>query len=193
MKIILSVLLLLGATFAAHAAITVTIMPGVSGTTFNVTQTAPNPLISLDPATGGFVFGIAIAPEAFDQDISAIGFVDIFSAPLGSLTNLFGGVPSDLVGFSFFEDTNSGLYRPSLNLASFITLGSNQSHQIQLTSGMTSEVGIDFTRFVLGTHVISDPIFGEVTTVVIPEPGSILLASIGCGLLLSRRHRALIR
>ena len=189
MKLLLSVVILLGASLASHAAITVTITPGVSGTRFSVTQTAPNPLIPLGATTVGFVAGIAIAPEAFDQDIDSVDFEDTFSPQAGTLTDLFSGASSDLVGFSFIFDSTTNLYRAFLSLGSVITLSSSESHQIEFSSGMTSEIGINFSQFVLGTHVSPDPIFGEVTTVVIPEPATPLLASIGCGLIFYRRRR----
>jgi hypothetical protein len=191
MKSLVSVVLLLGASLASHAAITITITPGVSGTSFSVTQTAPNPLIALGATTVGYVAGIALAPGAFDQDIGSVGFVDTFSPRLGTLTDLFGGASGDIVGFSFFFDVGSSLYRPSLNLDSIISLGSNQAHQMQFSGGTTSEIGIDFSRFVLGTYVATDSLFGEITTVVIPEPNSIILASIGTGLIAFRRRRVL--
>lgn len=190
MKPLLAFVLLLNASIKSHAAISVTITPGVSGTRFSVTQTAPNPLIALGATTTGFVSGIAIAPEAFGQDIGSIGFADSFSPQLGALTNLFGGASGGLVGFSFFFDSGAGLYRPFLGLDSVIPLSSNQAHQINFSGGTASEVGIDFSRFVIGTHVVSDPVFGQVTTVVIPEPGAPILASIGCALLLYRRRRS---
>ncbi len=37
----------------------------------------------------------------------------------------------------------------------------------------------------------TDSLFGEITTVVIPEPNSIILASIGTGLIAFRRRRVL--
>ena len=191
MKSLLSVILLLGASLASHAAITITITPGVSGTSFSVTQTAPNPLIVLEANTGGALFGIALAPGSFDQDIGSVDFVDTFSPRLGTLTNLFGGAAGDIVRFSFFFDGDSGLYRPSLYLDSFITLGSGRTHQLQFSSGTTSEIGIDFSRFILGTHVVTDLLFGEITTIVIPEPNSIILAFIGIGLIAFRRRRVL--
>ncbi len=190
MKLLLSIVLLFGASLASHAAITIAITPGVSGTSFSVTQTSPNPLIALGATTVGYVAGVAIAPVAFDQDIGSIGFVDTFSPHVGTLTDLYGGASGNLVGFSFFFDSGTGSYRPLLTLDSIITLDSNQAHQFQLSGGVSSEVGIDFARFVPGTHTVADPIFGEVTAVVIPEPDSAILASIGCGLILSRRRRA---
>ena len=189
MKFILSVLLLFGATSTSQAAITITITPGVSGTSFSVTQTTANPLIALGASTVGFVNGIAIAPGAFNQDIGSVGYVDTFSPRLGTLTDLFGGALANLVGFSFFFDTGTSLYRPSLDFDSIITLGSNQAHQLQFSNATTSSIGINFSRFVLGTHVAVDSIFGEVTTVVIPEPSSIILAFTSSGLMVLRRRR----
>jgi hypothetical protein len=111
MKLLLSIVLLFGASVASHAAITIAITPGVSGTSFSVTQTSPNPLIALGATTVGYVAGVAIAPVAFDQDIGSIGFVDTFSPHVGTLTDLYGGASGNLVGFSFFFDSGTGSYR----------------------------------------------------------------------------------
>jgi hypothetical protein len=189
MKILLSAALLLVVSPDGRAAVTITISPGVSGTRFSVTQTSPNPSIVLGPTTTGFVAGIVLAPGAFTQNPGSVGFVDTFSPRLGVLTNLNGGATGSLVGFSFFFDSDVGAYRPFIGLDSAINLGASQSHQIEFASGMTSEVGLDFSHFITGTYVFSDLIFGEVTTVVIPEPHTVLLASLGCGLVLSRRRR----
>lgn len=165
--------------------------PAASGTSFSITQTEPNPQFTLDAATVGFIAGIGVAPEAFNQDIGSVGFVGTFSPVLGTLTDQFSGETADIVGFNFYFDNDVSLYRPILNLDSIILQGSNQTHHLLFSNGTTSAIGIDFSRFVLGTYVENDPMFGKVTTVVIPEPSSIILASIGSGFLLFRRRATL--
>ncbi len=193
MKILTILIIFLGSFQPSRAAITVTIMPGLSGTSFSITQTEPNPIFALDSVTGGFVSGIPLADSAFNQDISILGFVGSFSPSLGNLTNLFDGSTRTINGFNFGLNANTGGSRPVLNLNSSIELASNQNHQIQISNTETSETGIDFSHFVLGTHVSNDQIFGTITTNVIPEPDFLALTSFGTLLFLVRRRRPLPR
>lgn len=168
-----------------RGAITVTLSPGVGGTLVSITQTADNPVFSgtnpgYTPVTG-YVVAILLARDSLlqspDTDIAGI-----FTSSIGTLTKVGGSGTSAVTGMDLFQGFSSGSI-PGLVLATPILIEGIQSHQFVFTGGPASEIAVDFTHFIPGTYVESSPIFGQVTTVVIPEPASIFLlgcASLGC-------------
>lgn len=175
----------------ASAALLVTVSPVAGGTRVVVVQTSANPALSLDSATTGFIAGIPLAGAAFDQDVGASAFIGTFSASLGTLSNAFDSASSSVNGLSFF-DNNLGagtpFYRPRLDLVTPLVLASSATHQMSFSSAGAADITFDFFRFVEGTHVDADPLYGTITTVVVPEPGAAVLAA-GAMLLGLRRRR----
>jgi hypothetical protein len=172
-----------------QAAITVTISPGLTGTRFNVTQTSENPTLVFDSVTAGYLSGIGLAPESFNQDPTVLGYTDTLTPTVGRVTNVLAGGTSLVNGFLFYFDSETTLYLPGLNLQNPIILGSSQSHRFEFTESVISEISLTFDHFVEGTYVNSDPIFGTVTTVVVPEPTSTLLGLLAPVLLFRRRRQ----
>jgi hypothetical protein len=184
-KNILSLVAFFLLSAAVQAAITVTISPGVTGTRFSIIQTSQNPTLVFDNLTVGYVSGISLAPGSFDQDPAVFGYTATFAPTIGEVANVIAGDSESLTGFRFLPDL---LYSPALDLQNTIVMGSNQSHRFEITSNVTSEISINFDYFVVGSYVESDPIFGTVTTVVVPEPTTALLGLLAPGLLFRRRR-----
>lgn len=189
MNILPKFILMLLTSLVSQAAITITISPGTLGTNFSVTQTSLIPLIELSPY---YIGGIPIATGAIAQEPNAVFFTREFPTILGTFGTQFGDVGVQIIGFSYYYDSDTNLYRPGLDCIWFIADGPFviKSDQLQQTSSTPSAIQIDFSEFVIGTHVSSDAVFGEITTVVIPEPRGLLLASIGSCFLLRRRRTA---
>lgn len=189
MKLILNTLLLIAFSQSSQAAITVTISQTTFGTSFSISQTSPIELFEFGP---NHISGMALAPSAIKQEDNLPLFVRSFSPALGAFgSGPFGGVSGEIIGFSYFFDTGTSQYKPFLDFNWFISSGpfsTSDGSQLQLESSATSELSIDFSLFILGSHVSHDPVFGEVTTTVIPEPNSLVLTSIASCLLLLRRR-----
>ena len=185
MKNILSLVALFILPAAVQAAITVTISPGVTGTRFSIIQTSQNPTLVFDNVTVGYVSGISLAPGSFDQDPTVFSYTETFTPTIGLMTNVLAGGAEPVCGFRFLP---SLLYYPGLDLQNTIVMGSNQSHRFEITNSVISEISISFDHFVEGSYVESDPIFGTVTTVVVPEPTTALLGLLAPGLLFRRRR-----
>jgi hypothetical protein len=175
---------------AARAAITVTISPGAGGSTvFNVTQTAPNPILPTPLAVGGYIIGINFSGQSIIQDPSLLDPGDrLFSGSLGTVSETGGGGTAGTRGLSFYTDQNSGLIQPYIRLDSFFSLGPG-NHQFLFVPAASAENAISFSTFVPGTYLSSDLIFGQVTTVVVPEAASMALGLAGALPLLLRRRR----
>ena len=170
---------------AVQAAITVTISPGATGTRFSIIQTSQNPTLVFDNLTVGYVSSISLAPGSFDQDPTVVGYTATFTPTIGLMTNVPAGDSEPVRGFRFLS---SLLYSPALDLQNPILMGASQSHRFEITNSVTSEISISFDHFVEGSYVESDPIFGTVTTVVVPEPTTALLGLLAPGLLFRRRR-----
>lgn len=174
--------------FSVQAAITITVSPDETGTLFSVTQTAPNPPLALDPSTVGTIPFIALAAGSFAQDLDSIGVTATFGASLGTLSEINGAGSSPLVGFQFFKDPMVAGYQPALVLETPIELESGSTYRFMIAPGSTSGIPLDFDNFVPGIYVDTNPIFGETTTVVVPEPATLVLGMLTPILLLRRRR-----
>ncbi len=164
------------AVASAPAAITITVSPGVGGTVFSVTQDSPNPTIFLNGVTTGFISVVPLSAASFSQNPAVVGFSETFQTPLGTLTELNGAGSAPLVGFQFFLD---GVHFPALTLGTPIELPPGGSYRFSLAPQGAAMVALDFGNFVPGTYVEARPEFGEVTTIVVPEPGANLLVLSG--------------
>ncbi|GAA5481488.1 PEP-CTERM sorting domain-containing protein [Haloferula sargassicola] len=173
----------------ATAAVTVTLSPAGSGTQVEIRQTSPNPVFGLDQVTVGFVPGLLLPAAALEQSGGILNESDFFVPSPGTVTDLMTGASSTFHEFSFLFESVSGSYRPFLALENSIELGPGQSHQIALTHPLASTVDVSFSQFIAGTYVFADTAWGEVTTVVVPEPGTACLLA-GSLLAFSRRRRA---
>ena len=96
MKTLLCALLFFATLRGASAALTITISPGGSGTVFSITQTSPNPQLTLDSFTVGFIYGIWASADSFNQDAAVLGINAPIAPKLGTLTNLQNGQSADV-------------------------------------------------------------------------------------------------
>lgn len=173
---------------AASAAITITVSPGETGTRFSLTQTAANPFFATDAVTGGVVAGIPLASGAVIQSPSLATAGGELSASLGTLSDITGSGSSIsslyVLGGGIENFTLLLWLSPSLNI------GSGQTHQLQMTSTAGGETALGFENFLPGVYVTNDVVFGQVTTVVVPEPSTMMAASLLAlpGLLRRRRY-----
>jgi hypothetical protein len=188
-NLILSSLLL--ASLPASASILVTVSPIAGGTRIEAVQTAANPSLTLDQFTSGFVAGIPFSGAAFDQDVGASAFTGNFSDPLGTLSNSFDLASSPVAALSFYDENlgfGPAFYRPLLTVTAPLILSSSATHQLSFVSAGAADVTFDFTHFIEGTYVDTHPLYGTITTVVIPEPSTCALA-VGAVVLGIRRRR----
>lgn len=189
MKLACSLFALIAATTLSQAAITITVQPDGAGTRFSVSQEADNPSIFLNAVTTGVMSNITLSSSAFTQNLAVVGFVESFAQPLGTLTEIGGAGSSDIVAFSFVLDSSAGLWIPGLELADPINMPPGDSYRFDLTEGETSTLSISFEHFVPGTYVESNPAFGTITTIVVPETGCSVLFLASMVLVIGRRSR----
>lgn len=188
MKLLIPIAWLLAAS-AARSAITITVTPDAGGTSFRVTQDSENPLFTLDAVTTGFIQWIPLSAASFTQNPAVAGFMENFAAAMGTLTEVNGAGSAAVMDFRFFLDPVDLVYLPVLALAAAIYLPPNDVYQFSYADQSAARVSLDFNHFIPGTYVETNPLFGVVTTVVVPEPGALLLLPMAA-LFAWRRQRA---
>ncbi|MFC0017672.1 hypothetical protein [Roseibacillus persicicus] len=177
------------------AALVVTVSPGENGgTRFHIEQISPNPPFFLNQVTVGYRLGILLPEASLFQTESFAGESATFSPTLGTLTDVRNGESREISGLQFQQLTPGGLWSATLALDSPLIFDSGESHLLKLTEPRASETSeISFSRFRPGQTTYLDVAWGEVTTVVIPEPTGSTLLMLSTMIALGRRHRSQVR
>jgi hypothetical protein len=177
------------AAAAARGAITIVISPDAGGTRFSVTQDAANDPFYLDLVTTGVITAIPLSGLSFVQNAAAAGFAENFGTPLAILTELNGAGSSQVSGLRFYYNIPEGRYFPALTLDAPIELPPNGTYRFSLAASGSSSVSLDFANFIPGTYVETRPEYGQVTTIVVPEPGAGVMLLLGSAIVLPFRRR----
>lgn len=188
--------LLASCLLSAEAAVTITIAPdGLGGTTYAFTQTAPNPTMSVEMASTGDL-RMDLPPGMFDPMVrGGDGMSDIYGSfeILARFRDLYSGVSYDVVGMVISHTlsyASFGFQRP------FASRLSQTEAQFELFPGAAGALGISPMTLVAGTHSVGSLLFGTVTvsvirepsSLVIPEPSSLVLLLLGAVALTKRRR-----
>ena len=185
---VVAAVLALAASPSARAAVTITVSPRAGGgTTFEIQQTAPSPVVTLPMFTVGYIAGIWLAEESLAESAPLGTTPLIFSGPVGRVVDLENGAAQDFDRFVIFEA--GAELRAEFRLEDLLTLGEENFYRFEVEDFSAVETAIAFGSFRAGTWVESDVVFGSITTVVVPEPSAMALLAIGVMTVASRRRR----
>ena len=189
MKILKIIAASLVLSASSHAAISITIEPTFSGSTWSLTQTSAAPILNIS-GLSGYAIGLQLPYSMFHLASSEIPVTPAIGGLGGTLA-----VVSELVSGAVFtlgglQISSSPLSDPSL--LPFNSVWKTSGHgtaQFQIVDTNAIETSIPLRVYNPGVHTIHDTLFGTITVTVIPEPSApILFTSAALGLLYRRRR-----